>query len=257
VAGLTVSDFWDAHARTIDPAAYRADRQYLGCQAEYPYEAMVRHVLEGHGAWVYAAQPDDDGAYGATTRLVQGRMVSRDLLDSCVELGYLARQLGIYQLAEASILDIGAGYGRLAHRLHVALPTARVYCADTVAASREVCAQYLAHRGVEPRVYAPSELDRLPAMSLAVAVHSWPECTLAEVQWWLGWLADHKVPHLYVVPHDRALTCEWGSSPGPWAAPPHAPSFAEAIAMSGYELTDEWHGPACWPRAHHLYKRVR
>lgn len=241
-----MSAFWDSHARTIDPLRYRAEGQYLSEQASYPYEAMLRHVLSSQGAWVYAAQPGDDGAYGATTRLVQGRMVSRDLLDSCVELGYLSAHLGVYSLANGHILDIGAGYGRLAHRLHEALPTAKVYCTDPVPESRAVCAQYLAHRGIEPLVYAPGEIERLPPLTLAMAVHVWHECTAEEVRWWLGWLADHKVPHLFAVPH----TSECMSNPS-------GVSWRHEPELYGYELQDEWRGPACWPRTLMLYRRVR
>jgi hypothetical protein len=57
---------------------------------------------------------DEDGAFGNYTCEVDGKLVSRCLLDSITEIGFLERHLRISQVPGLSVLDIGAGYGRLA-----------------------------------------------------------------------------------------------------------------------------------------------
>ena len=60
---------------------------------------------------------EEDNLFGAYTFCVDGVTVSRDLLDSIAEIYFLNRTLGISKRQNLRILDIGAGYGRLAHRL--------------------------------------------------------------------------------------------------------------------------------------------
>ena len=60
---------------------------------------------------------EDDGLFGAWTFQFGDRApISRDVIDSVGELNYLESQLGLSSKDDLSILDIGAGYGRLAHR---------------------------------------------------------------------------------------------------------------------------------------------
>ena len=243
-----MSAFWDDHATRIDPDRFRADTQYLGCQAEYPYEAMLKDVrhTEATPPWRgVLGLLTEDGAFGCTTKVVDGVTVSRDLLDSCVELAFLERHLPDHLVGVTRVLDIGAGYGRLAHRWQTAYPQVDYRCVDPVSASRLVCAKYLRHRGLESRVYSPAELDELPTPDLAVNVHSWPECTREEIRWWLRWLREREVPRLFVVPHDPEVLCADDGQP-----------FLSDIAWHGYTLAEHWYGPACWPRTFLLYERT-
>jgi len=58
---------------------------------------------------------DEDGLFGAETYDIDGARIGRDLLDSITELNFLGEELDISR-RDFTILDIGAGYGRLAHR---------------------------------------------------------------------------------------------------------------------------------------------
>lgn len=153
------------------------------------------------------ADVDEDGRFGAAVYEIAGRRVSRDLLDSLAELDCIDRELGLGPEGVTSILDIGAGYGRLAHRALEAFPEIeRFVCADAVPESSYLCAHYLAFRDVGERaVVAP--LDRVDAIlaeapvQLAVNIHSFSECRPEAIAWWLELLVRHRVPWLLVVPN--------------------------------------------------------
>jgi hypothetical protein len=149
----------------------------------------------------------EDGAFGAHTFEVCGKTVSRDLLDSVNEIHFLDRQLGIAERTGLHVLDVGAGYGRLAHRMLTALPGISAYdCADAVASSTFICDYYLQFRdlGARARSVPLDEVESALAIrpvDLAVNIHSFSECTLAAVDWWVSRLSRYRVPHLMIVPN--------------------------------------------------------
>lgn len=149
----------------------------------------------------------EDGAFGAMTFKMAGHRVSRDLMDSILEINFLDRYLQPGTLENLSILDIGAGYGRLAHRMMEAFPSLPTYrCTDAVAESSFVCEFNLRFRGFEDRfeVIPASGIERALAstkIDLAVNIHSFSECTLQAVEWWLDRLARHGVRYLMIVPN--------------------------------------------------------
>lgn len=150
----------------------------------------------------------EDGAFGAYTFAdPDGRPVSRDLLDSVLEINFLERAVGLTRRPGAVVLDIGAGYGRLAHRLVEGLPgLGRVYCTDAVAEATFLCEYYLRFRGVAeaatvlPLDKAEHTLDGL-AIDLVTNVHSFAECPQDVVAWWLQALGRARVRHLMIVPN--------------------------------------------------------
>ena len=157
----------------------------------------------------------EDGTFGALAYDIAGHWVSRDLLDSILEIGFLDRHLNIATCPPLSVLDIGAGYGRLAHRMLTAIPSLGNYlCADAIPESSFVCEYYLRFRGLEGRfkVVPATEIDRalnLTRADLAMNIHSFSECSLSAVEWWLDRLAAHGVKHFMIVPnacgHDGEL----------------------------------------------------
>ncbi|MEA3045803.1 MAG: hypothetical protein QOJ53_135 [Sphingomonadales bacterium] len=146
----------------------------------------------------------EDNRFGISLFEVDGQSVSRDLLDSVGEIGFLKRHLGP-GTRPLNVLDIGAGYGRLAWRLEQAFPRARVYATDAFARSSFIADYYLRFRGAErASVVALDEVDALlagTAIDVAINVHSFSECTLDAIAWWTGLLARHAVRHLMVVPN--------------------------------------------------------
>jgi hypothetical protein len=150
---------------------------------------------------------EEDGLFGVHTFEIDGRRISRDLLDSALELAFLERHLGLSQGPRRTLLDIGAGYGRLAHRGATAFPeTTRWLATDAIPTSTFLCEYYLGFRALGERASAvplhelaaairPGEVD------VAVNIHSFSECSLAAIDAWIALLAGARVEHLMIVPN--------------------------------------------------------
>lgn len=169
--------------------------------ATYVRERDPRRYLEHLG---------EDGAFGCWTFSYPGLgRMSRDLLESVNEIAFLDRALALPDRDRFSVIDIGAGYGRLAHRM-IEAHGARVAdycCVDAIPESTFVSDYYLRHRGVTPpaRVVSLGAAERELApgsFDLAVNVHSFPEMPLAAIEWWLDLVARLEVPNLLIVPNE-------------------------------------------------------
>jgi hypothetical protein len=202
----------DEHVESqLDLRYFRGDNVYVWQHRKLTtaahYLLAARHLQEIDHLDLLNKLSEDDlfGAY--TFRLDDDRVVSRDLLDSVAEIHFLVDELGLEGLAGSRILDIGAGYGRLAHRLSTALPEVEaVLCVDAVAESTFLSEYYLRFRGVDDRapVVPFDEIeDRLATerVEVAVNIHSFSECTESAVAWWLDLLGRHRVPYLMIVPN--------------------------------------------------------
>jgi hypothetical protein len=114
---------------------------------------------------------------------MDGVPVSRDLLDSIIELNFLEEALEISSRKALRVIDIGAGYGRLAHRATVAAPMIGYVCTDGIALSTVLCETYLQYRKTERTAVVP--LDEVSVVvsdshfDLAINIHSFSECPLA------------------------------------------------------------------------------
>lgn len=206
----------------LELAWFRGDNAYVWQHRQMRSNIRLRQYLalrdiETRDQLGLLERLEEDGLFGCWT-FQYGRRppISRDLLESINEINFLHRQLGIANRKNLSVLDIGAGYGRLAHRMCQALPNlVRYDCVDAVPESTFLCEYYLDFRGVNERAQAvPLHLlQRLAppgAYDLAVNIHSFSECTLAAVRWWLQRLVKLKVPYLLVVPNapEELLTVE-------------------------------------------------
>lgn len=152
----------------------------------------------------------EDGLFGATTvPFEDGYLLSRDLLDSMNEINLVAHWLGLRRDSAVSVLDIGSGYGRLAHRLVDALPRATVVCVDAVPVSSFLCAFYVGFRGCGHRAEVvpldqAAELLAGREFDLVTNIHSFSECPVSAIEWWLQCLDEVKVRNLLIVPNDGA-----------------------------------------------------
>ena len=209
---ITHSDWNDAHIRTEDIAYFRGDNAWvwqvrgkntsiLGYAISFYYLKAMDHLR------LLDTLTEDDG-FGAITFSIGGRTVSRDLLDSVGDIYFLDRHLRLCSRRGIRVLDIGAGYGRLAHRMVSALEgVERYYCTDAVAVSTFVSDYYLRFRGAERAVVVP--LDEIDAVlgedpvDLAINIHSFSECRLQAIEWWIRFLSKHRVKNLLIVPNRR------------------------------------------------------
>lgn len=157
---------------------------------------------------------DEDGAFGCFTFTYDGRKpVSRDLLDSVNEINFLDQHTGLCSQPGLRMLDIGAGYGRLAHRVSAALPNLESYvCVDAVPESTFLCEYYLAFRGIPTSRARAVPLDEVETLTqeapfhVAVNIHSFTECHYAAIQFWIGLVARLNVRWLLIAPNKTTLS---------------------------------------------------
>jgi len=210
---VTKPTVWTAaHTGAIDLQRFRADDAYLWQRRSRSMNdisyALAYYCLKTADRLQLFDRLEDDQAFGVDLcEVVAGRLVTRDLLDSVAELNFLERHLAISQRAGTVVLDIGAGYGRLACRSLTALPSiARYLCTDAVPVSTFICEHYLRRRGVgsRARVIPLHEIQsaiRRYRVDLALNVHSFCECSLEAIAWWMALLRAQNVPWLMVVPN--------------------------------------------------------
>ncbi|HJY77520.1 MAG TPA: putative sugar O-methyltransferase [Burkholderiales bacterium] len=198
------------HVTPYDLRYFRGDNAYVwqvrDGLGELNY-ALTAYYVRSIDALGLLGRLEEDALFGAHLFEAAGRQVSRDLLDSVLEIHFLERHLGLASRPGLNVLDIGAGYGRLAHRMARALPSLGSYlCVDAVAASTFLCEYYLRFRGVDDKARAVP-LDRIEEalsgrrIDLALNIHSFPECTVEAIGWWLDLLRRHRVPQLMLVPN--------------------------------------------------------
>lgn len=199
------------YVRPEDLRYFRGDNAYVWQVrnlGEINY-ALVTYYVRKMDSRGLLGRLTEDGAFGAHTWSIDGTTVSRDLLDSIMEIEFLEEHLRISERRSMSFIDIGAGYGRLAHRMLEAFPNIATYfCTDGVAVSTFLSEYYLGFRGLTGKasVIPLHELDRTEGESIdaAINVHSFSECTTAAISWWCGWLARRKVRYLFLVPNAQA-----------------------------------------------------
>ncbi len=179
-----------------------------------------------------------DVAHGARPFPTARGTVTRQWLDGNIEIDFLARRLPA-RFAAVDVLDIGAGYGRLAVML---APLVRTYtCVDPVPLSVEVCRTYTQQYAPTVTVLDVAGLRVAMAQptfrpTLAINIHSWNECTRAQITGWLDVLEALAVPFLFTVSHAASYYAWEAGQPSfkPLLQDRYALVAEEAIGLSGY-----------------------
>ncbi len=209
---VTTALVWtDSHVSADDMRHFRGENAYVwqrrGLNMSPLAYALSAYYAKAIDELRLLDRLTEDESFGNFSLEVDGRRVSRDLLDSVVEMYFLEKHLKLSSMPRARILDIGAGYGRLAHRMTTAYANVEQYlCTDAYAVSTFVSAYYLNYRRVADRakVVALDEFDAAlkdQRIDIAVNIHSFSECRPAAIEWWVARLAAAKVRHLMVVPN--------------------------------------------------------
>ncbi|MBV8952356.1 MAG: putative sugar O-methyltransferase [Actinobacteria bacterium] len=243
---VTTRSVWadDFVEQQIDLRYFRGESPFVWNHREWPRAMVLKYFIFTE----YVARMDhrglverlgEDGGFGCWTFRYPGYPpVSRDLLDSVNEILFLDRCLNVLEQPGIRVLDVGAGYGRSAHRLCQAADVADYCCVDAIPESTFLCEYYLEQRECTPpaRAVPLHELEERimsESFDLAVNIHSFSECTYAAVSWWIEWLDKLQVPNLLVIPNDRdeLLAFEPDGT---------RRSFAPLLGAAGFELvTDE------------------
>lgn len=232
---VTAPLLWtDAHVRPDHILYFRGDNAYVwqlrGQNMNIMAYALTTFYVKSIDKLRIFEVLEEDEFFGNFTFRIDNRLISRDLLDSIMEIYFLEKHLSLSLSKDMTVLDIGAGYGRLAHRMVSALPNIQNYlCTDAVAVSTFISEYYLRFRGTEGRakVVPLDEIENMlrnRTVNIALNIHSFPECNLSAIDWWLSLLEEHRVRYLMIVPHyERLLTLD-------------GKDFGEVIENHGYKL---------------------
>jgi SAM-dependent methyltransferase len=227
----------------IDLREFRGDNQYVPQYRDRNADSdyfLTAYYLKSIDRLSLFDRLNEDELFGVCAlSLDDGRLVSRDLLDSIVEIYFLEDTLDLSRRRELSILDIGAGYGRLAYRLTTAFPdTVRVLCVDGVPESTFLSEFYLRYRGVDDRArtVACDEIEQALAsqrIDLVTNIHAFSTCTHTAVCGWLDLVRKHEIPYIMIAPNagdhggTRLITREKNYQ---------AIDYAPELQARGYEL---------------------
>lgn len=229
----------DAHVKPDDVVYFRGDNAYVwqlrGQNMNIMGYALTTYYVKSIDKLGLLNLLKEDDLFGNFTFRIDNRVISRDLLDSIMEIYFLEKHLNISKLNKATILDIGAGYGRLAHRMASAIPQISSYlCTDAVAISSFISDYYIKFRKLD-KIAKVIGLDAVEKtlgtepVDIAINIHSFSECKISAIDWWLSLLSRYKVKYLMIVPNagdhggERLLTHE-------------NEDFGEVIEKHGYKL---------------------
>jgi hypothetical protein len=250
----------------IDLRYFRGDNAFVWQPHDRTDEiryALTTYYTHLHDRHRLLERLTEDGLFGAYTYEIDGIVVSRDLLDSIAELMFLDEELALGSRT-TTILDIGAGYGRLAHRATTAYQNITYLCTDAVPESTFLSEFYLDFRGVADR--APVlPLDEVAgaiedqAIDVAVNIHSFSECPLSAIEWWLELLAASRVEHLMIVPNTEGalLSRERGVARLDFMPAIQARQFELICARPKYAYSDVVQRNGLFPTTYFLFRRQR
>ncbi len=234
---------WHRHAvdSFLDLRWFRGESLFVWHYRELPriselkYYIFARYVRD-RDELKLLDRLEEDGAFGCWTFSYPGwGRVSRDLLQSVNEISFLERELRLSREEGLRVLDIGAGYGRLGHRMALGLHNLADYCCiDTIAEATFLSEWYLRYRGCTPpcRVARLDRLDdeiRRQKFGLAINIHSFSECPLQAVRWWISLISELEVSRLLIVPNDPSDLLSTEEDGG-------RRDFSGLIEAAGYEL---------------------
>ncbi len=213
---IGTAPFWrPGYVAEQDLLYFRGDNCYVwqfqdnNTPEKYVLTYLYLKTIDTLGLFDVLTEAGDYGVFmfpaGDTDKEGNNRFVSRDLLDSVCELLFLERALQISRRPGLKVLDIGAGYGRLAYRAVTALSNIDTYfCIDAIPESTFISRYYLSEKAAErTRVIAfDAQEDLVPGtIDLAVSIHSFSECAIEAVDYWLSRCAELKIEYLFIVPN--------------------------------------------------------
>lgn len=221
----------EKHVLELDVENFRSDNVYVWqkrnvVMQNYLISYLVTQIMDKSNL---LESLFESGAYGVEFFEFSERKISRDLIDSVLEINFMIDLIGRDSLTEFRVLDIGAGYGRLAKNLAKVFPEMKIGCVDAIPMSTAISEFYLEEeitRG-QVEVFDLTQLDLLQSKNfdIAVNIHSFSEMSLSSVENWVSLLKASKVPRVFVVPNPRHLGLNSGED------------FQEVFERFGYKVT--------------------
>ena len=252
-------------ARDLDLDHFRADNVYVWqTRSTSPIQYLLStYYVKDNDPLHLFERMQEDGAFGALTFEHNERAISRDMLDSILEISFLDEHIGLGGTPDLTVLDIGAGYGRLAHRMAETLPNlARYFCVDAVAESTFVSELYARHRMVDSKVtvVALDEAERVITsnrIDVAVNIHSFSECALSSIEFWLDLIDRAAIRWIFVVPNtgDRLISSEPDGSRVDFLPSFEARGYQLAVRRDKYHRSEGVQKFGLFPSTYFLFKR--
>jgi len=214
----TKHSFWgekSMSSKEFDLIYFRGDNLFLwqfrsvGSNAHLKYILYTYYIIQNDYRNLLSVL-DEDELFGVYIFDFNSKYkISRDLLDSISEIYFLDKYLNIFNKLNLNILDIGAGYGRLAYRMTEALNEKinKYFCVDAIAESTFLCEFYLNFRkpsdqkAVSVPLYDIEKTLEDYKIDIAINIHSFTECTYSVIKWWLELVRKNKARYLFIIPN--------------------------------------------------------
>ena len=220
------------HIKKFDLNKFRGDNIYV-------WQNRLYNEINYFVSYLYAINEDAMGlwkifrelkSFGVEFYNFDDQDVSRDLIDSIIEINYLEKSLHLSNVPNLRIIDIGAGYGRLAFRLAEAYPLVEIACVDAIPLSTCISRIYLKDYIIAKRIFV-HDLDELHSLEknmfkLAVNIHSFSEMSLDSVAAWIDFIVEKEIEYLFIVPNGSSLTLNDGTD------------FSSLLTVAGFEIID-------------------
>lgn len=221
----------EKHLASFDVKKFRGDNVYV-------WQTRVFQEIHYFVSYLYALKVDklglhnkfiEEGSFGVETFNFEGRLVSRDLIDSIIEISYIEEKLKLSTIDGFHILDIGAGYGRFAKRIQEGFNNVKVTCIDAIPLSTCISRVYLEDElmGGKVTVHQLDTLDEVQpgSINLAINIHSFSEMSMSSVESWVRFLVEKKIENVFIVPNGLNLALNDGTD------------FGRLFESSGYDIS--------------------
>ena len=208
------------HLNNFNVMKFRGDNVYV-------WQTRVFQEIHFFVSYLFALKVDklglhskltETGSYGVETFNFDGKLVSRDLIDSIIEINYLDEKLQFSNSSNFHILDIGAGYGRFAKRILEGFNNIKVSCIDAIPLSTCLSRVYLVDE-IEAGKVTVHQLNTLHAVqageiNLAINIHSFSEMSLPSIVSWVNFLLEKQIENIFIVPNGSGLALNDGTDFG-------------------------------------------
>ena len=207
-------DLWlDGYVKDEHLLYLRGDNPYVwqkrGLDLNIMAYAMTYFWIKSNDKNNFLYNCIEDNSFGVQAFKLDGNIISRDLLDSINEIKFLTKYVFLKENKKINILDIGSGYGRLAHRMSEAVPSVdNYYCTDGIAESTFISEYYIKYRNLGKRVTViplhefETIIEDL-TLDLVINIHSFSEMNISFIKYWIGQISKKKIKYLFIVPNAR------------------------------------------------------
>ena len=150
---------------------------------------------------------NEENSFGVYNYVIDEKNITRDLLDSLNEITFLKENVFKNFENKVKVLEIGAGYGRLAKWLTKNTKfIEHYYCIDGIPESTFISEYFLKkYHKIDKVTVVP--IDRKESLTendnitLAINIHSFSEMSFDFVKFWIKELTRLKVLFLFIVPN--------------------------------------------------------